>query len=401
MYGLPLEVYTRCRNILLRCDEFRTNERLHAVFVTGELTFYRNHIPEPSTIGDRVEQCLDFLLGKRWGGEPVLALFLEALRSRYGEDDDLHKALTELARDVRLALTQTSPRLPETVPLYAVPPPALSSDGDALRAQMLFSLILELDFNRQVEHVDAILQQHRVAAFLIHGDPDYGPNCGQALLVERLFYLFSEGGEGHRIQVNVGSPGVWAGLPSLWRQIAKYLELADTSSPDEIVDKVYQGWLTQNMVFIFYQADYLVTRVPTYLARWIKEFWQKLAAKALSDTQSRAGNPAQNLTYLLLFLVDYSGHVCLAKDVHLARAGNDPEYPKVPLRLPPNKVFPREVLTKWLRQPSVRALLPRGITVDAQQLWQEAGDGVPELVYKRIFDYYQLSWEGLAKKWLT
>ncbi len=402
MLGLPSDLYDHCYSILSSCSEFQSNESLRAVFVRGALALYQYRIPETNTIEDRVAKCLEFLLGRRFGGEPVLALFLETLQNRYPDGDDLHPALSDLAHDIRVALAQSPTQYPQpTATSYAAVLRPLASENTTSRAQALFNHILEIDFNNQIELVEGILKEHRVAAFLIHGNPDYGPNCGQALLIERLFYLWNEGDEGHRIQINIGSPGVWAGIPTLWSHIAKYFELADNTSPDEIVDKIYQGWQTQNMVFIFYQVDYLVNTTPTYLAKWLQEFWQKIVAKALSNTQSGAANSSRNPTHLLLFLVDFSGRVCHAEDVYLAETGNDTRYPTIPLRLPPNSTFSLEVLAKWLRLPSVRELRPKGVTVNAQQLWDRSVNGIPELVYKNIFDFYELSWEGVAKKWLT
>jgi hypothetical protein len=142
MEGLPSDLYNRCRSILLGCDEFQSNESLQAVFVLGGLGAYRHLIPEANRRDQRVDLCLDFLLRRRRGGEPILVLFLEALRDHYPEGDDLRNALDELAQDVRASMKQlTAKSTQEESPSRVLSPAETSlsaKSGEALELQKEF-----------------------------------------------------------------------------------------------------------------------------------------------------------------------------------------------------------------------------------------------------------------------
>lgn len=108
MPGLSSELHHRCRVTLLKCTEFDTNAVLRAVFVTQELSPFRSGMPEAANKNGRVDVCLDFLLPQRLSdGQPVLPLFLAALRDRYQEGDALRDELEALGEDIRSALRRT------------------------------------------------------------------------------------------------------------------------------------------------------------------------------------------------------------------------------------------------------------------------------------------------------
>jgi len=105
MPGLPSELYHLCRTALLKCSEFDTNASLHAVFVTDELYPFRSGLPEAASKNERVDACLDFLLSRLLSdGQPVLPLFLAALRDRYQEGNALRDELDALVAAVQSAL---------------------------------------------------------------------------------------------------------------------------------------------------------------------------------------------------------------------------------------------------------------------------------------------------------
>src|SRR6266849_2625132 len=105
MAGLPSDLYQRCRDVLLTCDEFESNEKLRTVFVVEKLFPYRAGLPQIDDITSRVDRCIDYLLSKRRKGEPVLAIFLEELRDRYAKVDSLYADLDQLVREVGKVLT--------------------------------------------------------------------------------------------------------------------------------------------------------------------------------------------------------------------------------------------------------------------------------------------------------
>jgi hypothetical protein len=98
----------------------------------------------------------------------------------------------------------------------------------------------------------------------------------------------------------------------------------------------------------------------------------------------------------MMFLVDYSGSVC-EWNVTLAYRPEEPEYPLIPLYLPPADRFPPEFLSVWIDM--MAEVLPADLT--AQTIMEASENGVPRVVYQAICDHCGLSWEGEMTKWLV
>src|SRR5258708_7786357 len=100
MDTLSPELYKKIRNILLRCQEFQSDENLRSIFIVGKLSIYHKKIPEAQSIDTRVDQCIAFLSQEDWEDDSALASFLEALRNRYPEERH-YRDLDDVAREVR------------------------------------------------------------------------------------------------------------------------------------------------------------------------------------------------------------------------------------------------------------------------------------------------------------
>lgn len=283
MPGLSSALCNQCRAVLLQCREFESYRSLRAVFVTDQLFPFRIGLPSADSPGELVDRCLDYLLGKRLtSGRPVLPAFLATLRDHYQPGGALRDELDTLYRHVRSGMAQQAPR--PTQPPH--------------RNQFLFDLLLKLDFREQVRLFRQVTQTHRVAAFLVHGEPDFG----QQVLVNRLFRLSPGWQTGQRICIDLGSNGVGKSIRSLWRQVANKLGVSTSAPSPQIADKVCEWWQTQDVIFIFHTVDYMP---PAFLSAWIKEFWQPLVTAAHNSLHR-----TQRETHLLMFLVDYSGCAC-------------------------------------------------------------------------------------------
>lgn len=370
MLGLPPDLYTQCRNTLLQCREFASYQALRAVFVTDQLFPFRIGLPSSAdNPAELVDRCLEYLLGKRLtGGRPVLPVFLATLRDRYPLGDALRDDLQALFDSVQSAMTQPEPR------------PAQLPHHD----QVLFNLLLKLDFGEQIRLFRQVIQTHRVAAFLVHGEP----GCGQQVLVNRLLRLRPVWETGQQICIDLASNGTGKRIRSLWRQVARKLEVPPHVAPAQLAEKVCEWWRTQDVIFVFHTVDYMP---PAFLSAWIEEFWQPLVTAAHANLHR-----TERETHLLMFLVDYSGCVC-NWDVTLARQSDQPKYPRIPLNLPPADRFPPDVLDSWIDMAA--EVLPAGLT--AQIVLEASENGIPQIVYHIICGHCGLSWEGDLTKWLA
>ena len=104
MDGLPNELYLQCRNILLNCSEFDSDDVLKDVFATvEELRPFRDALPDSTkNKRDRVDKYLSFLLEKRLNdGRSVFLVFLKLLAERQPKEDILRNHLYKLFEELQ------------------------------------------------------------------------------------------------------------------------------------------------------------------------------------------------------------------------------------------------------------------------------------------------------------
>jgi hypothetical protein len=363
MLSLPLDLLDRCRNLFLTCNQFESYEQLRAVFVTPELQPFRIGLRRENNPADLVNSFMDFILDQELsGGNPAFTVFLAALRDLYPEGNNRRNQLTQLFEEVRNLTEFKQPRLP-------------SSES---KKQNLFNKILVLDFGAQNKKFKSVINQYRIASFLIHGPPDHG----QRVLTYRLARWKTEWSTGQRFVIEAGSNGVGKSSHSLWRQVAKQMQLPHDTNVYKLVEKVCEWWKTQDVIFIFYTVDYIPQEI---LKSWMEEFW-----KPISTAARQVQHLTRETTHLLLFLVDFSGHVCDYK-IELLDNAEEMANSCAPFKLPPACKFPEAELDTWLNITAAQEL-PEDVS--ASELLDETDDGIPQLVYEKIFEHCGWSWEG-------
>lgn len=264
-----------------------------------------------------------------------------------------------------------------------------SFEEDALNLQfrLLFHEILNADFKNQVPVVKEVIDMHRTAAFLIHGEQ----YCGQQLLVTRLSHLKPKWKNISPIKVDVGQRAVGGRLPYLWQQLTSWFGLPKDALSHQIIERVCDRLLTQDVIFIF---DRVNDMQPRILSKWLEEFWEPLVGRVEEHCPSQ-----QRDTHLLMFLVDNNGSVCKS-DILLAKKFDEPKYPKIPLDLPPISPFTVDVLEELIDRVTTIPKLQIAVELTSQILFEKSENGIPEFVYEEICDFCGHSWEGGLAKWL-
>ena len=376
MPGLPENLYFKCRQVLLSCDQFSSSQRLRAIFITEELFPFRLGLKQADHPDELVDLCMEYLLEKRLtGGRPVFPIFLSILSQYYEPGDELRDNLIALSQAVKAAMAPPEPQSK----------PTSRTDKD------LFDLLLQLDFSEQVKLFKRVLQNYSVAAFLVHGKPA----CGQQSLINRLLRSVSGWETAKRIRVDLNSNGIGKSSRALWYQLACHLQVPDSSRLPEIVPTKVSEWLeTQNVIFLFYGVDYMPSACFSEL---IQKFWHPLVERI--QQQMPRGKPQK---HLVLFLVGYVGYEdkgqnCYSDEL-LASQLNHSAYPKLPLVMPPVGFFPPDIMDSWLDCAIAAKVLPSGLT--AQMLLEECDNGVPLFVYEKICHHCGYRWEGGLAKWL-
>jgi hypothetical protein len=313
-------------------------------------------MPVDAFITDMVKKLYDF--GEITPGKSAICALLTVIREEVGVDNQKHidNIITEFT-------------------------------GVKTPSHLLFDFLLQMDFKQQARLVRKVLDLHRTAAFLVHGEP----YCGQQLLVNRLFRLKSEWKNISPIKIDVSHNGAGRSTLHLWRSLASWFRLPKDIEPKEIIHKICDRLFTQDIILIFYTVDYMP---PKVLMAWLQEFWEPLVAQVEENCLHSERN-----THLLMFLVDNSGSVG-ESNVLLAKQFDEPNYPRIPLHLTPVSPFPPDVLDDWIDMVTAMESMqiPAGLT--SKRILEKSENGIPEFVYEEICDFCGHSWEGGLAKWL-
>ena len=252
---------------------------------------------------------------------------------------------------------------------------------------LLFDLLLQIDFKQQFRLVKTVIDKHQTIGFLIHGELD----CGQQMLVNRLYRVKPTWQNHKPIAIDVSSNAGYSNLKKLWGRVAGCLGLEREAEHSHILERICDRLKTQDVILIFSKVELML--LTNKLIPWLEEFWQPLVKMAKTIEPLRE-------THLLMFLVDNCDSVCQS-EVTLAEEFEPLSYdPCIPLSLPPASAFTLEMLEDWLDYALglSQFTMPAGLT--AQVLYEKSENGTPQYVVETICKHCGLSWEGGLAKWL-
>jgi hypothetical protein len=99
--GISRKLYDQCRDVLLQCSEFGSDQALRSIFVSQDLRPFQSRLPSAQNQVERVDFLLDYLLGKRLADDrSVLFIFLSQLCSRYPNEDAIYSQLDKLLNEL-------------------------------------------------------------------------------------------------------------------------------------------------------------------------------------------------------------------------------------------------------------------------------------------------------------
>jgi hypothetical protein len=226
----------------------------------------------------------------------------------------------------------------------------------------LHDALLTLNFTYHVNALDALRQKQPTGAFLLSGPPDLELDLGFHWLMSRMLkYLeWQSGLKVRKLSLSASSLGV--GLKSLWRQIAKALNLPAVPEPtaEQVAEAVANQLKTQHLALIF--EDLKLVHLETLRTG----FWSVLE-NAATPTDS-ADTPRRGM--LLMFLVDKQNKMSAAQLEPIRR-------------LLPLEPFAHDELLAW--HGHSQPLLPEPLRSPAamQNILAES-EGVPDLVLEEI-----------------
>ncbi|MBD2199426.1 MULTISPECIES: hypothetical protein [Calothrix] len=388
MQGLPSELNKLCFDVFLECEEYFDDYRKLRELCKSLTEVYGLHyqIQTGSSIHEVVENNLSVIIKfshpkHGW----ALIIIVRVLQERYKslknplsvKLDDLHNKLQEYETKQSHSYTQ-------------------NENNIFVLESKLFKLISQIDFNKQEEAfheaitVQAPKDKDRAAAFLIHGPEKHGQKVLFERLVKLLFKLVN-----YREYREIPLGGISSTF-DVWSTVARYLvdsQQLDDLSRQDIMNKVLECLQTKHIIF---RVDDVHSTNPKFLNDLIDNFWTPIInhRRNIINGKTNQKYSYKEPCFLVMFWIDNNTQVC---NWEIPKIDNheDSKYPQHPLILAEASPFLDQDLNKWLRIADDEIISNYNISVDTLKTFLASSQsGVPELVYKTIYEHCGHFWEG-------
>lgn len=115
MAGYSFYIHKRICTALLKCNEFKSDEDLHAAFADPRINMWQDTLHTATNLQSRVRAVVDLLLDKHDSdGQNALFLLLTVLSENYRPADAMHLELLDLASELQTALDPWKPTRTKT-----------------------------------------------------------------------------------------------------------------------------------------------------------------------------------------------------------------------------------------------------------------------------------------------
>jgi len=251
-------------------------------------------------------------------------------------------------------------------------------------SQNLYTCLLRLGYQEQEVAFTRFIHKESVAAFLIHTshDPDHGWLYGQHWLFNRLKLRVLQGITGKKVILDLSCMARSCDVKAMWRELSRRVGLRQDSKTEDICDRVYQCWQTQNIFLILDSVDFMPEECMRDL---LQEFWSPLVARS----QQNQSIPKFKL---LMFLIDKSGLVG-QWNIQFADRPNSFWRAEIPVKLPLIQKFSNSELNNWIF--SELPSLPQFIDdteVVIETVLNNSDGGVPQWVLEEICSLSNCEW---------
>lgn len=194
------------------------------------------------------------------------------------------------------------------------------------------------------------------------------------------------------VKVGLNRAGRRIDAKALWRELSRSFELSANSSVEEIIQRVYKCWQTQNIILIFHEVNWLPKES---LKELIHNFWLPLAKEIQNSSSTSIKSK------LLMFLVDYEGSVGSLEDFFSGQL-NSQGQSYTPVKAPKIDQFSEDELLNWLESEGdeLPAELVEEVDSNVQEILVSSDGGIPELTLDEICARCGCNWYEESEKWL-
>ena len=210
-----------------------------------------------------------------------------------------------------------------------------------------------------------------IGAFLIQGKIK---GCHQWLINQLLIKNFPDFSDtSEKLSITIERE---TSIEDLWRKLALTLSESSSTTPQNLIEKVYKIYQQRTVVLVFYHLERLDKTEPKKL---IEEFWNPLV-------ELLQQHPNEHYFNLAMFLVNHTSQ-SNEWDIDCAETvKTEPVYK--PIRLKPIENFRKILIRNWIMQNrnNFSQLLPKVNKIDLiiQDIWEESSEGEPKDVIEGL-----------------
>ena len=254
----------------------------------------------------------------------------------------------------------------------------------------LYRALLKLGYRQQARLFRRAIESESVAAFLIHGLPEYG----QRWLLNRLVVQYlPENLNSKVVKVNLSRLARQTNVTALWRELGGRVKIrGHRLTPPEIANGVYRWWLTQDVILVFHDVQALPEPA---VQEMIEQFWFPLTQQLQEESKGKS------VCKLLMFLVDYAGKAEQWKWPFVEKL-DAVWQPQQPIKTPKIQEFTEKELMDWLddQYSDLPSDLTQSIDNKVAEILESSEGGIPELALREICEQCSLNWYEELDKWL-
>jgi hypothetical protein len=262
----------------------------------------------------------------------------------------------------------------------------------------LYKALLRLGYRQQARLFRQVIETNRIAAFLIHGLPDYG----QDWLLNRLVHRHvTSGADLLNIKVDLARRyGQMIDPNVLWREMGAHLDTVGCfMSISDTLEKAMKALRTRHIVIILNNAQVLSEKD---IQQIIVDFWDII----LSHMKNARNFKTRNA--LLMFLVDHAGKAeawnipMISKLERLQADWN----PQTPIRPPRLEEFQEDELLNWLEDEfgdlpvDLIHGIDRRVEDYLKKILENSNGGIPEYAFQQICSLCGVNWSVEKAKWI-
>jgi hypothetical protein len=337
-------------------------------------------LSDNGTQGAKAAQLLEWITGPTGQDIEVLLELLQTCMSSesYGE---LEEAIRGSIKNRKIYATR----------------PSIHKQSIELTNQ-LYKALLRLGYRQQARLFRQVIETNRIAAFLIHGLPDYG----QDWLLNRLVHRHvTSGADLLNIKVDLARRyGQMIDPNVLWREMGAHLDTVGCfMSISDTLEKAMKALRTRHIVIILNNAQVLSEKD---IQQIIVDFWDII----LSHMKNARNFKTRNA--LLMFLVDHAGKAeawnipMISKLERLQADWN----PQTPIRPPRLEEFQEDELLNWLEDEfgdlpvDLIHGIDRRVEDYLKKILENSNGGIPEYAFQQICSLCGVNWSVEKAKWI-